>query len=248
VPVETLEALADPDDADGDGISGRINWLTDVTGKRAAGRFGWKANVATLREQGAGAAVGDIGITSALFPAQNCPPVQTACRAAAADPAPELKPSFLDRLEIYARTLAVPMARNLDDPTVAHGLQLFRDLGCASCHMPTLKTDASAALPELRNQTFHPFTDLLLHDMGEALADHRPDHSATGTEWRTPPLWGLGLLEKVNGHDRLLHDGRARGPAEAILWHGGEAEAAREKFRNADAADRAALIAFLNAL
>jgi CxxC motif-containing protein (DUF1111 family) len=114
--------------------------------------------------------------------------------------------------------------------------------------MPTLKTDANAELPELRNQTFHPFTDLLLHDMGEGLADNRPDHDATGSEWRTPPLWGLGLVEKVNGHDRLLHDGRARGAAEAILWHGGEGKAAREKFRTAGTADRDALLAFLNAL
>jgi CxxC motif-containing protein (DUF1111 family) len=248
VPASTLEALADPEDGDGDGISGRINWLRDAGGNDVAGRFGWKANVTSLREQTAGAAEGDLGITSALFPQQNCPPGQAACRDAPADPGPELKPSFLDRLEIYARTLAVPMARNLDDPVVKHGMQLFRDFGCAACHMPTLKTDAGAALTELRNQTFHPFTDLLLHDMGEGLADQRPDHAATGNEWRTPPLWGLGLIKKVNGHNRLLHDGRARGPAEAILWHGGEAEAAKEKFRNAAAADRAALIAFLNAL
>jgi CxxC motif-containing protein (DUF1111 family) len=159
-----------------------------------------------------------------------------------------MKESFLDRLVVYARTLAVPVARNLDDPTVHRGYGLFRDFGCAACHATTLKTDDNAPLPELRNQTFHPFTDLLLHDMGEGLADNRPDRSATGTEWRTPPLWGLGLIGKVNGHDRLLHDGRARGPAEAILWHGGEAEAAKEKFRKADAADRAALIAFLNAI
>ncbi len=107
-------------------------------------------------------------------------------------------------------------------------------------------TDGSASLPELRNQTFHPFTDLLLHDMGEGLADGRPDHDASGSEWRTPPLWGLGLVPTVNGHDRLLHDGRARGFAEAILWHGGEAEAAKEAFRNADKADRDALVAFLD--
>jgi CxxC motif-containing protein (DUF1111 family) len=248
VPLSTLEALADPDDADGDGISGRVNWVTDHAGKRAAGRFGWKANVATLREQAAGAAVGDIGITSSLFPAQNCPPEQATCVDARTDPGPEMKPSFLDRMVLYVQTLAVPVARDLNDPVVHRGEHLFRDFGCASCHMPTLRTGPEAVQPELANQTFHPFTDLLIHDMGEGLADHRPDGSATGSEWRTPPLWGLGLIGKVNGHDRLLHDGRARGPAEAILWHGGEAEAAKEKFRTADKADRDALIAFLNAL
>jgi CxxC motif-containing protein (DUF1111 family) len=248
VPPATLEALEDPDDRDGDGISGRVNRLVDHYGKPAIGRFGWKANVATLREQDAGAAFGDIGLTSGLFLDQNCPAAQTTCREALADPRPEMKPSFLDRLVIYSQTLAVPVARNLDTPDVQRGYALFKDFGCASCHMPTLKTDGSAGLPELRNQTFHPFTDLLLHDMGERLADHRPDGGATGTEWRTPPLWGMGLVQGVNGHDRLLHDGRARGPAEAILWHGGEAEASKEKFRNADAADRAALVAFLNAL
>jgi CxxC motif-containing protein (DUF1111 family) len=120
-------------------------------------------------------------------------------------------------------------------------------MGCAVCHLPTLQTE-TAALPELANQTFHPFTDLLLHDMGEGLADNRPDRAATGTEWRTPPLWGLGLVPVTNGHDRLLHDGRAHGFAEAILWHGGEAERAREAFRTAPAADRDALIAFLKSL
>jgi CxxC motif-containing protein (DUF1111 family) len=248
VPASTLEALEDTEDTDGDGISGRINRVVGYTGEPAVGRFGWKANVATLREQAAGAALGDIGITSELFPAQNCMPAQAECRAMPGDAKPELKPSFLDRLVIYMETLAVPVARNLGDPTVLRGQTLFRDFGCAACHMPTLRTDATASLPELRNQTFHPFTDLLLHDMGEGLADDRPDHAASGTEWRTPPLWGLGLIEKVNGHDRLLHDGRARGAAEAILWHGGEAEAAKERFRTASQADRDALLAFLNAL
>jgi CxxC motif-containing protein (DUF1111 family) len=248
VPVETMEALADPDDADGDGISGRINWLNGPNGQQVPGRFGWKANVATLRDQTTGAALGDIGLTSAANPNQNCPPVQTACREAATDPGPELKDSFVDRLVIYAETLAVPEARDLTQPAVAHGETLFRQFGCGACHMPTLKTGPDAALPELANQTFHPFTDLLIHDMGEGLADHRPDGSATGTEWRTPPLWGLGLVPRVNGHDRLLHDGRARGFAEAILWHGGEAEKAREAFRTAPADDRAALVAFLSAL
>ncbi len=248
VPLATLDGLADPEDSDRDGIPGRINWLDDGKGGKVAGRFGWKANVATLRDQAAGAAHGDIGLTTSLMPTQNCPAVQSACVAAVADPGPELSDEFLDKLVTYVRTLAVPVERDAATPAVRRGSELFRSFGCAACHMPTLKTDASADLPELRNQTFHPFTDLLLHDLGEGLADHRPDGSATGSEWRTTPLWGLGLIGRVNGHDRLLHDGRARGPAEAILWHGGEAAAAREAFRTAPADDRAALIAFLNSL
>jgi CxxC motif-containing protein (DUF1111 family) len=248
VPLSTLQALADPDDGDRDGISGRINWLKDAAGKPVAGRFGWKANVATLRDQAAGAALGDIGLTSSLNRAQNCPAPQAACLAAAAQAEPELKDDFLDKLVLYARTLAVPVQRDPQAPAVVVGEKLFRAFGCADCHMPTLKTAADAPLPELAGQTFHPFTDLLLHDMGPDLADNRPDGSATGTEWRTPPLWGLGLVPRVNGHDRLLHDGRARGFAEAILWHGGEALKAREAFRNASAADRAALVAFLGSL
>jgi CxxC motif-containing protein (DUF1111 family) len=248
VPDATLLALADPDDADGDSISGRVNNLTDRAGHPAIGRFGWKANVPTLAEQAAGAANGDIGITTRLFPSQNCSQTQTDCLAAAAQSDPEMSDSFFDRLVTYMRTLAVPRARPTDDATFQAGLNTFTALGCASCHMPTLKTGGDAPLPEIANQTFHPFTDLLLHDMGEGLADHRPDRAATGTEWRTPPLWGLGLVERVNGHDRLLHDGRARGFAEAILWHGGEAEKAKEAFRTAPSAERDALIDFLKSL
>jgi CxxC motif-containing protein (DUF1111 family) len=248
VPASTLEGLADPEDADGDGISGRINRLTDAGGAVAIGRFGWKANVTTLAAQAAGAAVGDIGITTTMLPDQNCTSVETDCRAVPAQSDPEMSDSFFERLVTYTRTLAVPRARAADDATFQVGLKTFAAMGCAACHMPTLTTGGDAALAELRNQTFHPFTDLLLHDMGEGLADGRPDHSATGSEWRTAPLWGIGLIERVNGHDRLLHDGRARGIAEAILWHGGEAQRAREVFRSAPKIERDALIAFLKSL
>ena len=174
--------------------------------------------------------------------------MQTTCREALAQSDPELSDSFFDRLVTYARLLAVPKARPADEATFQSGLTVFTDMGCAACHMPTLTTGPDAALPELANQTIHPFTDLLLHDMGPGLADNRPDGSATGSEWRTAPLWGLGLVPRVNGHDLLLHDGRARGFAEAILWHGGEAEKAKEKFRTASKAERDALIAFLGSL
>jgi CxxC motif-containing protein (DUF1111 family) len=179
---------------------------------------------------------------------ENCSAAQSACSAATSGGAPEISEEFLDKLTLYTMTLAVPAQRNADDAAVKRGEQAFRSFGCAACHMPTLTTAEHPELPELASQTIHPFTDLLLHDMGEALADDRPDFEASGTEWRTPPLWGLGLVPTVNGHDTLLHDGRARGFAEAILWHGGEAEAAKEAFRTAPKDERAALVAFLKSL
>lgn len=248
VPEAAILALADPDDRDGDGISGRPNEVWDrVAGKAALGRFGWKANQPTLAQQSAAAAHGDMGLTTTLFPQENCTPTQAACLATPNGGAPELEPQFFDKLMLYIRTLAVPLARDLEDPQVKAGAALFAAAGCAACHTPTLTTGDSD-LAALANQTIHPFTDLLLHDMGPGLADGRPDYLASGSEWRTAPLWGLGLVPQVNGHEHLLHDGRARGFAEAILWHGGEAEAAKERFRALDAADREALIRFLKAL
>ncbi|MCA0433425.1 MAG: c-type cytochrome [Proteobacteria bacterium] len=248
VPEDILLALADPDDADGDGISGRVNrvWNT-ATNAPAIGRFGWKAGQPDLLNQNTGAAVGDIGLTTTVHPDENCAQGQVLCVAAKTGGSPEIKPDFIEKLTLYTQTLAVPAQRGAGKPEVKRGAEVFRAAGCAACHMPTLKT-AAAALPELSNQTFHPYTDLLLHDMGEGLADNRPEFLATGNEWRTPPLWGLGLVPMVNGHDTLLHDGRARGFAEAILWHGGEGEKAKEAFRTAPKADRDALVAFLNSL
>ena len=216
--------------------------------RAATGRFGWKANQPNLRQQNAGASAGDIGISTAFAEGENCTVTQHACKEAINGGRPEMSDEFLDKLTLYVMTIAVPAQRNAADPEVRKGANLFRDFGCASCHMPALRTAPVAGFPEVANQTIHPFTDLLLHDMGEGLADNRPDFEATGTEWRTPPLWGIGLLEKVNRHNRLLHDGRAHGPEEAILWHGGEAEAAKEKFRTAPKDERDALIAFLNSL
>ena len=249
VPDETLLALADPDDNDGDGISGRPNEVWDSAAKKKTlGRFGWKANQPNLRQQNAGAAVGDIGIATSLASGQNCTTAQTDCTNAINGGAPEMSDEFLEKLTLYTMTIAVPAQRNANDPAVKRGEELFRAMGCASCHMPTLQTKSVEKFPELANQTFHPFTDLLLHGMGDGLADNRPDFQASGQEWRTPPLWGLGLIPVVNKHDLLLHDGRARGIAEAILWHGGEAEKSREVFRNTAGPGREALIAFLNSL
>lgn len=252
VPATTLEALADPEDSDGDGISGRVNQVwSGAAQKMMPGRFGWKANAPTLRDQDANAANGDIGLTTSIHPEQNCGEGEAACAAAYVQPAnegPELSDAFFEKLLFYMQSIAVPRQRDETTHTVTRGAALFRETGCAACHLPTLQTDANAVLPELANQTFHPFTDLLIHDMGEGLADGRPDFLASGSEWRTPPLWGLGLIQQVNGHTLLLHDGRARGFAEAILWHGGEAETAKERFRTMPKSDREAVVAFLKSL
>lgn len=250
VPETSLLEAADPDDSDKDGVSGRANRVADpLTGQETIGRFGWKANQANLVAQNSGAAIGDIGITSPVHVKENCAPAQMQCAAAPVGGNEiDMSQSFLDRLTLYTRLIAVPAQRNPDDPKVIAGAKLFEAFGCAACHRVTLQTANDAALPELSNQTFHPFTDLLLHDMGDGLSDNRPDGLATGSEWRTPPLWGVGLFQATNGHQRLLHDGRARGVAEAVLWHGGEAEVAKEAFRNASASERDALVAFINSL
>lgn len=248
IPVETILALADPDDSDGDGISGRPNMVWDVrTGESALGRFGWKANVPTVEQQNAGAFLGDIGITSSLFPEQVCTAVQTDCAGAPDGGSPEVDDHKLARVTFYTQTLAVPARRDVDDPDVIAGERLFDELGCAACHVPTLETGPSD-IEQLAHQTIHAYTDLLLHDMGPDLADDRPDFDASGSEWRTAPLWGLGLIETVNDHLRLLHDGRARSIEEAILWHGGEAETARQAFQALDAEQMQQLIAFLESL
>ena len=248
VPEASLLARADPEDVNGDGVSGRPNMVWDTAaGVPRLGRFGWKANQPSLRQQVAGAFLGDMGVTTPLYPAADCPPPQSACAAAPSGGEPELGAEGLDTMEFYAQTLAVPARRNIDDPIARRGEFLFLNAGCAACHTPEFVT-GEHPVAALAGQPIQPFTDLLLHDMGPGLADGRPDFEATGQEWRTPPLWGIGLIEAVNQHDFLLHDGRARGMAEAILWHGGEAEGAKERFRAMAKADREALIAFLKSL
>ena len=244
-----LEALADPLDEDGDGISGRINRVWDVTQEQTVvGRFGWKAEQPTVRQQSAAAFSGDVGITTDIFATEGCTGIQTACAAAIHGGTPEFPPNLLDRVEAYGRLLAVPARQRFDDDTVLRGKRLFTDVGCARCHVPRHQTRIDADLPELRDQRIWPYTDLLLHDMGEGLTDNRPTYLADGNEWRTPPLWGLRFYEVVNGHNRLLHDGRARGVVEAIMWHGGEGDASKRRFQNLDASDRAALVAFVRSL
>jgi CxxC motif-containing protein (DUF1111 family) len=263
VPAATILANADPNDANHDGISGRPNYVPDpVTGAPTLGRFGWKAGTASLREQAALAFVNDIGITSTLFPKHRCGPSQTACLSAVNDSTPQLSDPDLDHIQSYLRGLSVPPRRNYDDPLAVRGQTLFESIGCVKCHVPNLVTSSTYPVPEMRNINIQPFTDLLLHDMGVDLADDAPveEGNATGSEWRTCPLWGNGTGPSVmypvkdpfnpngvppDGSPVYLHDGRAQSIPEAILWHGGEALAARELFRMMPAADRDALVAFV---
>jgi CxxC motif-containing protein (DUF1111 family) len=261
VPEDDILDLADPDDEDGDGISGRANLVPDpaTPGNQILGRFGWKAAVPSVEEQNAGAFAGDIGITSSLRPHQPCTRLQAECLSAPAGGDPELDDRKLDQVTFYTRTLAVPARRDVGAPATTAGQQTFEDIGCTACHVDELRTgeDGVEALAE---QVIRPYTDLLLHDLGPDLADGRPELDGTGAvvgtpdldpsgqEWRTPPLWGIGLVATVNGHTRFLHDGRARSLEEAILWHGGEAKAARDRFRSLDAQDRESVITFLESL
>ena len=249
IPEERVLSLADPSDADNDGISGRPNYVWDVRrGQLSLGRFGWKANQPTVKQQAAGAFLGDIGITSSLFPDANCPLGQEECRQAPDGGEPEIPDTRLEKVTVYVQTLAVPAMRNTEDEAVKRGARLFVQSQCSACHTPRHETGETHPLEPLREQVIFPYTDLLLHDMGPGLADNRPDGLASGTEWRTPPLWGIGLVETVNGHTMFLHDGRARSIEEAILWHGGEAEDSKSFFMGLTLEQRQALVKFLESL
>ena len=242
VSESTIAALADPNDTNGDGISGRMQTVTDPqTGQTRMGRFGWKAGKATVAQQVAGALNADMGVTTSIFPNPDCGSAQSGCGASGN----EVNNTDLDNLRRYISLLGVAARRNLNDAQVQRGETLFTTANCTACHKATLTTSIYEPLTELRNQTIHPYTDLLLHDMGTGLADNLPEGVASGAEWRTAPLWSIGLTSGVSGGEAYLHDGRARNLAEAILWHGGEANAAKEAFRTMNATDRAALIAFL---
>lgn len=255
IPAADILANADPEDADGNGISGRANiaWSTRYDAPML-GRFGWKAGMPTIEEQSAGAFSGDIGISNPLHPAHSgeCTDTQTACRAAphGGDDARgfEIDAEGLALTVFYSQNLAVPARRDADDPQVLRGKQIFYDSGCANCHRPKYVTARMEDRPEHSFQLIWPYTDMLLHDMGEGLADNRPEGLANGREWRTPPLWGVGLTETVNGHSMLLHDGRARSVLEAILWHDGEAAPARDTVIDIPPEERAALIRFVESL
>lgn len=256
IPEAEILANAAAQAATAGPIKGQPNYVWDAYGERVMlGRFGWKANVASLAHQTASAFLGDIGITSQRFAQQTCTPAQKDCLAAPSGNSAqgvEIEDRVLNDVIFYQATLAPPARRAPNDPVVRRGEALFQAAQCAQCHRPAYKT-AGALFPALSSkalsgQTIAPYTDLLLHDMGEALADGRPDFRASGSQWRTPPLWGIGLLPDVNNHQRLLHDGRARGVLEAILWHGGEAESSREQVRHFSEQDRQALVKFVESL
>ena len=249
IPEAQIMERNDPEDLNKDGVSGHPNHVWDpLTRSPQLGRFGWKLNQPSIAHQTAAAFSAEIGMSSSFRPTQNCTAVQTACAAAPTGGDPEISDEIFNHMVNYQRMLAVPMRRNLDSPEVKRGASLFANAGCESCHRATFKTGQVKDQPWLSGQTIHPFTDMLLHDMGPALADGRADFAASGSEWRTQPLWGVGLQKAVNGHTRLLHDGRARDVSEAILWHGGEAEHAKETFRQMSKEDREALLKFIDSL
>jgi CxxC motif-containing protein (DUF1111 family) len=246
VPESEIVAFADPDDANEDGIKGKANYVWDVVTKsRQLGRFGWKANTASILTQVASAFNQDMGITSSVLPVENSfgQPQYDGLKDD-----PELPDSLLNAVKFYSQTLAVPARRNTTDANIKRGLQLFILAKCVNCHKQTLTTGINIAMPSLSNQIIHPYTDLLVHNMGPGLADNRPDFLAGGQDWRTAALWGVGLFETVNNPGYYLHDGRARTLTEAIMWHGGEADQSKAYFSNIPKSDRDAILKFLRSL
>lgn len=257
IPSADILAQADPEDRDGDGISGRARMVTSTEyGAEVLGRFGLKAGVATVREQVARAFSADMGLSTPLLPDPwgDCTEAEAACRAGphgqetGVRDGLEVDGQSLDLVAFYARNLAPPARDRIDDPQVVTGKALFHDLGCAACHRPAYVTAKLADRPEQSFQLIWPYSDFLLHDMGPELADTAPEPGAAATEWRTPPLWSVGLAQSSDPAVGYLHDGRARSLLEALLWHGGEAAAARDRVIRLTKPDRDALIAFLESL
>ena len=256
IDAQAILARADPDDRDGDGISGRPNRVWSAARQKTMlGRFGWKAGSATVDDQSQEAFVRDLGISVPNHPngAGDCTERQTACRQAPDGNSPqfdnlEANHQVTGLVALFSRNLAVPERRAPDSPQVLAGKRLFHASGCIACHTPRHVTREDATDPELAGQTIWPYTDLLLHDMGEGLADGRPEGEADGREWRTPPLWGIGLSTGVNGHSNYLHDGRARNLLEAVLWHGGEAQPARDAVSRMNRLEREQLLRFVESL
>lgn len=249
IAEEDILANQDPDDRNGDGIRGRVNqvWSHEAQALRM-GRFGWKAGQPSMRQQNADAFFNDMGLSTPLLSGSACTESQVDCLAAPHGGEPEVNEKIEAQVLFYSRNLAVPARRNPDSLEVLHGKQLFNQANCQGCHTPRFVTAKDAAEPELAGQVIFPYSDLLLHDMGDGLADQRPEFLAGARDWRTPPLWGIGLTETVSGHTRFLHDGRARNLMEAVLWHAGEAEASKQHVLKFSEVERQALLAFLNSL
>lgn len=247
IPEADLVSASDPTDRDGDGISGRVNRVwNDTTERIEAGRLGWKAGQPTVRQQSVAATHDDMGVTTPDDP-DPCRNQGSLCTSPSSLPEPEMTAIELADQVFYNRTIAVPIARRVKDESVKRGANGFVAAGCSSCHTTT-QVSGPDEVKGLAGQRFHPFTDLLLHDMGEGLSDGRPEFEATGSEWRTAPLWALGRRAEVTGFNSFLHDGRARGIEEAILWHDGEAAGARKSFMKLSKARRADILDFLAAL
>ena len=248
IPEATIVGFATANQAKTNGIKGHPNYVYNPYTKRTElGRFGIKANNPTLMVQVAGAYNQDMGITSSIFPQENCFG-QSQMSSVYPSGKINLPDSILQAVIFYVKSLSVPARRNVTDPTVLRGQALFAQIDCSACHIPTIYTGIEVGYPQLSNQRIHPYTDLLLHDMGADLADGYTDFLASGNEWKTPALWGIGLFPKTNGTPFYLHDGRARTLEEAILWHGGEAQTSKEAFMRLNASDRAAVIKFIQSL
>lgn len=246
IPDESILANADEHDLNSDGISGKPNYVWDPEKKSTAlGRFGLKANTASLRTQVAAAYNNDVGVTTSVFPLET---VYGQLQMDNLEDDAELTDDILDAATFYVQTLQVPARRNVNQAEVIQGKKIFIEAKCESCHKQTFYTKVDVNFPQVSNQRIHPYSDLLLHDMGAGLADNRPDFEANGNEWRTTPLWGLGLIEKVNFPGYYLHDGRARTILEAIMWHGGEAIPSVNYVKQLSKSDRNALLKFLKSL
>lgn len=246
VSEQDILSREDEFDSNNDGISGRAHWRT-VNGKKVLGRFGWKAMQPSLEHQSAGAFQQDMGLTTSINPSEPCTPLQTNCADQPNGGEPEVSDSSLFAINDFLTLLSVPARRIDNQETFDQGANIFADIGCAQCHQPTLTTADSSQYPLLANQLIYPYTDLLLHDMGEELSDYVKEGDANPREWRTPPLWSLGLIEKVEG-SRFLHDGRAATLEEAIIWHGGEAMNAKDNFNSLSINDKKILLNFLRAI
>jgi CxxC motif-containing protein (DUF1111 family) len=246
VPEVQILEYAGASDGNRDGISGRPHWVNEG-GVQRLGRFGWKAINASLRTQNAGAMHQDMGLTTPVNPLENCTAQQAICSTAPSGGSPEVSEAALAAVVDFMTVLAVPDRRIADQPLFDRGARLFASTTCAACHRPTLTTGTSARFPSLSGQTIYAYTDLLLHDMGEALSDGVRELDAAPREWRTPPLWGIGIVERKPGA-RFLHDGRAASLVEAITWHGGEAQQAKDRYLALSLEEQAALLYFLRGI
>ena len=246
IPEADIIAAADPDDLDQDGISGRVHWVNNGQ-QRHVGRFGWKAINSSLRIQNANAMSQDMGLTTSVFMDPNCTVNQPICWTAANGGSPEVSDSSLDAVVDFMTALAVPERRINNLSTFNEGAALFTQVGCASCHTPKQTTGDSTRFAVLSQQTIYPYTDLLLHDMGAGLDDGVKEKDAESFEWRTPPLWGIGIVAR-DPEARFLHDGRASSLTEAILWHGGEAQTTKSRFEALTPAEKDTLLAFVRSI